>query len=100
MHCQSITNLQGIFQTCYESHLTHTCREDERKRIQAAGGWIVDSKDLNISQLYRINPELIKEMQIPSRLVESVGFISTSRVCGELSGRTRFIFCLFSFSFL
>ena len=61
----------------------------------------MDSKDLNISQLYRINPELIKEMQIPSRLVESVGFISTSRVCGELSGRTHFyLFVFFSFSFM
>ncbi|KAL6079657.1 PPM-type phosphatase domain-containing protein [Balamuthia mandrillaris] len=60
-------------------------RDDEQRRIKAAGGWIVNSKDLNLSQLYRINPALINLMQIPSRLVDMVGFITTSRVCGELS---------------
>jgi hypothetical protein len=89
---------------------------EERKRIEAAGGWVVDSRDLNMASLYCLNPQLINEMvpacqsrglslthtrsnvaltggavvwfspqSIPSRLVELVGFITTSRLCGELS---------------
>lgn len=60
-------------------------RPEERKRIEAAGGWVVDSRDLNMASLYCLNPELINEMSIPSRLVELVGFVTTSRLCGELS---------------
>jgi len=60
-------------------------RPEERRRIEAAGGWVVDSRDLNMASLYCLNPQLINEMAIPSRLVELVGFVTTSRLCGELS---------------
>jgi hypothetical protein len=38
------------------------CRPEERKRIESAGGWVVDSRDLNMASLYCLNPELINEM--------------------------------------
>jgi len=60
-------------------------REDERERIEKAGGWIQSHKEINLAQLYRIAPDLIDEMEIPQRLAALVGFVTIHRLQGELS---------------
>eukprot|EP00005_Dracoamoeba_jomungandri_P006107 CAMPEP_0174251340 /NCGR_PEP_ID=MMETSP0439-20130205/1187_1 /TAXON_ID=0 /ORGANISM="Stereomyxa ramosa, Strain Chinc5" /LENGTH=725 /DNA_ID=CAMNT_0015331621 /DNA_START=35 /DNA_END=2209 /DNA_ORIENTATION=+ len=60
-------------------------RESERRRIEEAGGWIVTTKELNIASLYQLNPELINEEHIPQQLAQLVGFVTSHRLCGELS---------------
>ena len=37
-------------------------REDERDRIEKAGGWVQSHKEINLAQLYRIAPDLIDEV--------------------------------------
>jgi len=59
--------------------------ECEKIRITEAGGWITEQKELNLATLYRINPELLDESQIPRGLAEMVGFQTVCRICGELS---------------
>lgn len=60
-------------------------RDDERKRIEEAGGWINEHKELNLSVLYRLDPKLVTYMEIPRRIAEVVGFVNVCRVCGELA---------------
>ena len=80
--------------------LVHTRRPEERKRIEAAGGWVVDSRDLNMASLYCLNPELINEMvplppssrcRVTSPLVAAFpqGLMRVSCVCVCVCVRSR-----------
>jgi len=60
-------------------------RKDENERITNAGGTITISSEINLSNLYKINPELLNEIKIPQRLANSVGFIDVYRIFGDLS---------------
>ncbi len=57
----------------------------ERARIVAAGGWITESKVLDVSKLWRLNPRLLQELSIPKHVGEEIGFVTSYRVLGELS---------------
>jgi protein phosphatase 2C family protein 2/3 len=57
-------------------------REDEKKRIEAAGGWVESQEVLNIPKLYALgleHAELLDEQQ------ELVGWVTVHKVCGALA---------------
>ena len=58
----------------------------ERRRIEAAGGWVTESLELDVARLWRLNPRLYLESKvIPHQLVGAeIGFVPTFRLNGEL----------------
>ena len=57
-------------------------REDEKLRIEAAGGWVESQEVLNIPKLYALgleHAELLDEQQ------ELVGWVTVHKVCGALA---------------
>mmetsp|Transcript_2112 Transcript_2112/g.4932 ORF Transcript_2112/g.4932 Transcript_2112/m.4932 type:complete len:576 (-) Transcript_2112:504-2231(-) len=56
-------------------------REDERARIEAAGGWITSSQEIDLPMLYKLGQEDIEDMEEAERLV---GWRTIMRVNGCL----------------
>ena len=43
----------------------------ERERIEASGGWVTESLELDVHQLWRLNPRLLESKSIPQELAGS-----------------------------
>eukprot|EP00029_Vermamoeba_vermiformis_P006288 TRINITY_DN2422_c0_g1_i1.p1 TRINITY_DN2422_c0_g1~~TRINITY_DN2422_c0_g1_i1.p1 ORF type:complete len:721 (-),score=181.12 TRINITY_DN2422_c0_g1_i1:17-2179(-) len=78
-----IVSKKGIAQPLSVDH--KPSRPDERQRIQTAGGFITENKEINLLNLYKLNPHLLEEIRLPDRVAHTVGFVSVYRVMGELS---------------
>ncbi len=59
---------------------------EERRRVEAAGGWITESLEMDVTRLWRLNPRLYAESRvIPQQLAgEEIAFVPTFRLNGEL----------------
>jgi len=42
---------------------------------QNAGGFITENKEINLLNLYKLNPHLLEEIRLPDRVAHTVGFV-------------------------
>jgi len=53
----------------------HTLRDpEELKRVKSAGAEIVVEREVNLSHLFSINPQLVSQTKIPKRVANMAGF--------------------------
>eukprot|EP01103_Thecamoeba_quadrilineata_P008562 TRINITY_DN1829_c0_g1_i1.p1 TRINITY_DN1829_c0_g1~~TRINITY_DN1829_c0_g1_i1.p1 ORF type:complete len:513 (-),score=93.01 TRINITY_DN1829_c0_g1_i1:4-1542(-) len=64
-------------------------REDERKRVEQAGGWVVSQEVLNVPRLYRLYSD-VEDVEELENAEELVGWVTVYKVNGVL-GMTRSI---------
>ena len=66
-----------------QDHKPHS--PEEKERIERAGGWVTTERELNLSNLFLLNPNLLQEKSIPKKIAETIGYTFSHRLNGELS---------------
>jgi serine/threonine protein phosphatase PrpC len=76
----------GLNAVTYEAvHVTQAHkpdRPDEQQRVQAAGGWLTEERELFMGQLHRMD---LDDPEIVSAAEDVVQWVTIARVCGELA---------------
>eukprot|EP00299_Pterocystis_sp_00344_P006866 c1929_g1_i1.p1 GENE.c1929_g1_i1~~c1929_g1_i1.p1 ORF type:complete len:564 (-),score=90.38 c1929_g1_i1:46-1737(-) len=77
--CRAVLCRDGVAMDLSQEHKPD--RDDERRRVESAGGWITIEQELELGNLKDMR---LRDAQVRDLVEQSVGYVTVSRVNGEL----------------